>query len=221
MAPYATMDWVLGKGYATASVTNGLATKSELDALKRIYAETNGVTRLWSEDGLTMTDGTGVVWNITWNVVTNWVSLTNGISYTMNGAANWIGNGIVTNAEGKVGVGRIWESSAMPGMYNFGLNGFDSYDITSPSGLLLSFDGVNMRPDAFTGVVERVASFSYRSRIVTNAVGYVVNGTITDGTNTITAAGAITAAGIGRGYWMVRLIPDGAWYKLVPVLESG
>lgn len=241
MAPYATMDWVMGKGYATASVTNGLAaktwveqkeylpsesakrtyaTKSELDALKRMYADTNGVTRLWSDDGLTMTDGTGVVWNITWAAVTNWVSLTNGISYTMNSAANWIGDGIVTNAEGEVGVGRIWADSEMPGIYNFGLNGFDSYDTTSQSGLLLSFDGVNMKPDAFTGVVERVKAFSFRSRVVTNAVGYVVSGTITDGTNTITAAGEATAAGIGKGYWMVRRIPDGEWRKLIPVPES-
>lgn len=233
--------WVTSQGYVTKSITNGLAaktwveqkgylpsesakrtyaTKDELDALKRRYADTNGVTRIWSEDGLTMTDGTGVVWDVTWNMVTNWVSLTNGISYTMNGAANWIGDGIVTNAEGEVGVGRIWEIHAMPGMYNFGLNGFDSYDVTSPDGLLLSFDGVNMKPDSFTGVVERVKAFSFRSRVVTNAVGYVANGIITDGTNTITAAGEATAAGIGKGYWMVRRIPDGTWLKLVPVPES-
>ncbi len=44
--------------------------------------------------------------------------------------------------------------------------------------------------------------------------------TITDGTNTITAAGDATSAGIGKGYWMVRLIPDGEWRRLVPVLGS-
>ena len=225
LSPYATKEYAdAAAADAAAGVQvpslEGYATKSELDALKRRYADTNGVTRIWSEDGLTMTDGTGVVWDVTWNAVTNWVSLTNGISYTMNGAANWIGDGIVTNADGEIGVGRIWESSAMPGMYNFGLNGFDSYDGSSPDGLLLSFDGVNMKPDAFTGVVERVAAFSFRSRVVTNAVGYVVSGIITDGTNTITAAGDAIAAGKGKGYWMVRRIPDGAWRKLVPVPES-
>ena len=225
LSPYATKEYAdAAAADAAAGVQvpslEGYATKSDLDALKRMYADTNGVTRLWSEDGLTMTDGTGVVWDVTWNMVTNWVSLTNGISYTMNGAANWIGDGIVTNADGEIGVGRIWEISAMPGMYNFGLNGFDSYDGSSPDGLLLSFDGVNMKPDAFTGVVERVAAFSFRSRVVTNAVGYVVSGIITDGTNTITAAGDAIAAGIGKGYWMVRRIPDGAWRKLVPVPES-
>lgn len=51
--------------------------------------------------------------------------------------------------------------------------------------------------------------------------GAIANGTITDGTNTITAAGDATSAGIGKGYWMVRLIPDGEWRKLVPVLGSG
>ena len=50
--------------------------------------------------------------------------------------------------------------------------------------------------------------------------GAIANGTITDGTNTITAAGGATSAGIGKGYWMVRLIPDGEWRKLVPVLGS-
>lgn len=195
---YADKSWVTDKGYVTKSVTNGLAaktwveqkgylpsdsakrtyaTKDELDALKRMYADTNGVTRVWSEDGMTMTDGTGVVWNVTYSFVTNWVSLTNGITYTMNGAMNWIGDGIVTNADGDVGVGRIWEDAAMQGMYNFGLNGFGEYDTATPVGLSLVYSGgVTMKPDAFTGVVERVASFAFRSRVVTNAVGYVTGG---------------------------------------------
>lgn len=229
IAPYATIDWVLGKGYATASDINGLATKSELDALKRMYADTNGVTRLWSEDGLTMTDGTGVVWSVSWAAVTNWVSLTNGIVYRPTAPGVWIGDGIITNGEGAVGVGRIEYGRGMPEWFAFGLDGGGSYAEAGSEGLYLDYsDAVAMLPDAFTGVVERAALYVPMARVVTNAVGYVTvvggcTGTpseITDGTNTITAAGAASAAGIGKGYWMVRLIPDGAWRKLVPVPES-
>ena len=221
IAPYATIDWVLGKGYATASDINGLATKSELDALKRMYADTNGVTRLWSEDGLTMTDGTGVVWSVTWNVVTNWVSLTNGIVYRPTAPGVWIGDGIITNGEGAVGVGRIEYGRGMPERFAFGLDGGGSYAEAVAEGLYLDYsDAVAMLPDAFTGIVERAALYVPIARVVTNAVGYVVSVIITDGTNTITAAGDAIAAGIGKGYWMVRRIPDGAWCKLVPVPES-
>lgn len=234
LSPYAT------KAYADAAAADaaagvqvpsleGYATKSELDALKRRYADTNGVTRIWSEDGLTMTDGTGVVWSVSWAAVTNWVSLTNGIVYRPTAPGVWIGDGIITNGEGAVGVGRIEYGRGMPEWFAFGLDGGGSYAEAGSEGLYLDYsDAVAMLPDAFTGVVERAALYVPMARVVTNAVGYVTvvggcTGTpseITDGTNTITAAGAASAAGIGKGYWMVRLIPDGAWRKLVPVPES-
>ena len=229
MAPYATMDWVMGKDYATASDINGLATKSELDALKRRYADTNGVTRLWSEDGLTMTDGTGVVWSVSWAAVTNWVSLTNGIVYRPTVPGVWIGNGVITNGEGAVGVGRIEYGRGMPERFAFGLDGGGSYAEAVAEGLFLDYsDEVVMLPDAFTGVVERAALYVPMARVVTNAVGYVTGGgsctctpsKITDGTKSITAAGDATEAGIGKGYWMVRRIPDVTWITLVPVPES-
>ena len=234
LSPYAT------KAYADAAAADaaagvqvpsleGYATKSELDALKRRYADTNGVTRIWSEDGLTMTDGTGVVWSVSWAAVTNWVSLTNGIVYRPTAPGVWIGDGIITNGEGAVGVGRIEYGRGMPERFAFGLDGGGSYAEAVAEGLYLDYsDAVAMLPDAFTGIVERAALYVPIARVVTNAVGYVTvvggcTGTpseITDGTNTITAAGAASAAGIGKGYWMVRLIPDGAWRKLVPVPES-
>lgn len=177
MAPYATMDWVLGKGYATASDINGLATKSELDALKRMYADTNGVTRLWSEDGLMMTDGTGVVWSVSWAAVTNWVSLTNGIVYRPKAPGVWIGDGIITNREGTVGVGRIEYVPLMQWQLAFSLDGDGGFSYAEAKGLYLDYsDKVVMMPDAFTGIVERVPAFSFRSRVVTNAVGYVTGG---------------------------------------------
>ena len=234
LSPYAT------KAYADAAAADaaagvqvpsleGYATKSELDALKRRYADTNGVTRIWSEDGLTMTDGTGVVWSVSWAAVTNWVSLTNGIVYRPTAPGVWIGDGIITNGEGAVGVGRIEYGRGMPERFAFGLDGGGSYAEAVAEGLYLDYsDAVAMLPDAFTGIVERAALYVPIARVVTNAVGYVTvvggcTGTpseITDGTNTITAAGAASAAGIGKGYWMVRRIPDGAWRKLVPVPES-
>ena len=177
MVPYATMDWVLGKGYAMASDINGLATKSELDALKRRYADTNGVTRLWSEDGLTMTDGTGVVWSVSWAAVTNWVSLTNGIVYRPTAPGVWIGDGIITNGEGAVGVGRIEYGRGMPEWFAFGLDGGGSYADVGAEGLYLDYsDAVAMLPDAFTGIVERAALYVPMARVVTNAVGYVTGG---------------------------------------------
>lgn len=176
MAPYATMDWVLGKDYATASDINGLATKSELDALKRRYADTNGVTRIWSEDGLTMTDGTGVVWSVSWAAVTNWVSLTNGIVYRPKAPGVWIGDGIITNGEGAVGVGRIEYGRAMPDRFAFGLDGGGSYAEAVAEGLYLDYsDEVVMMPDAFTGIVERAALYVPMAHVVTNDVGYVAN----------------------------------------------
>lgn len=205
MAPYATMDWILGKGYATPSVTNGLAaktwveqkgylpsesakrtyaTKLELDALKRVYANTNGVTRLWSEDGLTMTDGTGVVWSVSWAAVTNWVSLTNGIVYRPKAPGVWIGDGIITNGEGAVGVGRIEYGRGMPEWFAFGLDGGGIYADIGAEGLYLDYsDAVAMLPDAFTGIVERAALYVPMARVVTNDVGYVANGIDTNAVN--------------------------------------
>ena len=238
--------WVTSQGYVTKSITNGLAaktwveqkgylpsesakrtyaTKSELDALKRMYADTNGVTRIWSEDGLTMTDGTGVVWNITWNVVTNWTSLSNGVVFAQfydesMDYTKWVSQGIYTNAAGKSSSAAIEISSGIFSVWldaHAGSTG--TFDISDGQILVEAHDyGYN---DTFINSTVRVPAFACRSMVVTNTVGYVDNGTITDGTNTITAAGAATSAGIGKGYWMVRLIPDGAWLKLVPVPESG
>lgn len=224
MAPYATIDWVLGKDYATASDIKGLAAKSELDALKRRYADTNGVTRIWSEDGLTMTDGTGVVWNVKWNVVTNWTSLSNGVVFAQvkdqMGFDKWMSQGIYTNALGQSSSAQInFEGGIFSIFLDAHAGSTGTFEVSPGQVIVDAHDyGYN---DTFSNSTVRVPAFSIRSRVVTNAVGYIANGTITDGTNTITAAGAITAAGIGRGYWMVRLIPDGAWYKLVPVLGSG
>ncbi len=205
LTPYATMDWVIGRGYATASVTNGLAaktwveqkgylasesakrtyaTKDELDALKRMYADTNGVTRLWSEDGRTMTDATGVVWSVSWASVTNWVSLTNGIVYRPTAPGVWIGDGIITNGFGAVGVGRIEYGRGMPEWFAFGLDGGGSYADIGAEGLYLDYsDAVAMLPDAFTGVVERAALYVPMARVVTNDVGYVAHGIDTNAVN--------------------------------------
>ena len=189
LSPYAT------KAYADAAAADaaagvqvpsleGYATKSELDALKRRYADTNGVTRLWSEDGLTMTDGTGVVWSVSWASVTNWVSLTNGIVYRPTAPGVWIGDGIITNGEGAVGVGRIEYGRGMPEWFAFGLDGGGSYADAGAEGLYLDYsDAVAMLPDAFTGVVERAALYVPMARVVTNAVGYVANGIDTNAVN--------------------------------------
>lgn len=242
---YATEKWVNDKGYVTKSITNGLAaktwveqkgylpsesakrtyaTKSELDALKRRYADTNGVTRIWSEDGLTMTDGTGVVWDVTWNAITNWVSLSNGVVFAQvknqMGFDKWVSQGIYTNALGQSSSAQIHFEGGVFSIFLDAHAGSTGTFEVSPGQVLVDAHDYGYN-DTFRNSTVRVPAFTIRSMVVTNAVGYIANGTITDGTNTITAAGAITSTGIGRGYWMVRRIPDGAWYKLVPVLGSG
>ena len=189
LSPYATKEYAdAAAADAAAGVQvpslEGYATKSELDALKRRYADTNGVTRLWSEDGLTMTDGTGVVWNVSWASVTNWVSLTNGIVYRPKAPGVWIGDGIITNREGTVGVGRIEYVPPMPGQLAFGLDGGGGFSYAWAKGLYLDYsDEVVMLPDAFTGIVERAALYVPMARVVTNAVGYVANGIDTNAVN--------------------------------------
>ena len=204
MAPYATMDWVMGKGYATASVTNGLAsvawtiqeitdearrsdargdakfaTKSELDALKRMYADTNGVTRLWSEDGLTMTDGTGVVWNVTWNAVTNWISLSNGVvfaqTFSQMEGAKWVSQGIYTNTLGQSSSASIFvESETFSIVLDAHSGSAGTFEVIPGQILVEAHDyGYN---DTFSNSTVRVPAFSFRSRVVTNAVGYVTGG---------------------------------------------
>ena len=227
LSPYAT------KAYADAAAADaaagvqvpsleGYATKLDVAAVAAKLADAGRAEHLWSPDGRTATDATGVVWSVSWAAATNWVSLTNGIVYRPTAPGVWIGDGVITNGEGAVGVGRIEYGRGMPEWFAFSLDGGGSYSDAGAEGLYLDYsDAVAMRPDAFTGVVERAALYVPTARVVTNGVGYVANGTITDGTNTITAAGAATAAGIGRGCWMVRLIPDGAWRKLVPVRGSG
>ena len=204
MAPYATMEWVLGKGYATASVTNGLAsvawtiqgiadearrsdargdakfaTKSELDALKRMYADTNGVTRLWSEDGLTMTDGTGVVWNVTWNVVTNWTSLSNGVVFAQvkdqMGFDKWVSQGIYTNALGQSSSATInFEAGVLSIFLDAHAGSTGTFEV-SPGQIIVDAHDYGYN-DTFSNSTVRVPAFSFRSRVVTNAVGYVTGG---------------------------------------------
>lgn len=228
MAPYATMEWVLGKGYATASVTNGLAsvawtiqgiadearrsdargdakfaTKSELDALKRMYADTNGVTRLWSEDGLTMTDGTGVVWNVTWNVVTNWTSLSNGVVFAQvkdqMGFDKWVSQGIYTNALGQSSSATInFEAGVLSIFLDAHAGSTGTFEVSPGQVLVDAHDyGYN---DTFSNSTVRVPAFSFRSRVVTNAIGYVTGGGID--TNTVkdliaAATNEITPQSIG------------------------
>ena len=228
LSPYAT------KAYADAAAADaaagvqvpsleGYATKSELDALKRRYADTNGVTRLWSEDGLTMTDGTGVVWDVTWNAITNWTSLSNGVVFAQvkdqMGFDKWVSQGIYTNALGQSSSAQIHFEGGVFSIFLDAHAGSTGTFEVSPGQVLVDAHDYGYN-DTFRNSTVRVPAFSFRSMVVTNAVGYVDNGTITDGTNTITAAGDATAAGIGKGYWMVRRIPDGTWIKLVPVPES-
>ena len=237
-------SWVMSRGFVTKSVTNGLATrtwveqkgylpsesakrtyatKDELDALKRMYADTNGVTRLWSYDGFTMTDGTGVVWDVTWNVVTNWTSLSNGVVFAQvkdqMGFGKWVSQGIYTNALGQSSSAQIHFEGGVFSIFLDAHAGSTGTFEVSPGQVLVDAHDYGYN-DTFRNSTVRVPAFAVRSMVVTNAVGYVVSGTITDGTNTITAAGDAIAAGIGKGYWMVRRIPDGAWRKLVPVPES-
>ena len=204
MAPYATMDWVLGKGYATASVTNGLAsvawtiqeitdearrsdargdakfaTKSELDALKRMYADTNGVTRLWSEDGLTMTDGTGVVWDVTWNAITNWVSLSNGVVFAQvkdqMGFDKWVSQGIYTNALGQSSSATInFEAGVLSIFLDAHAGSTGTFDV-SPGQIIVDAHDYGYN-DTFSNSTVRVPAFTIRSMVVTNAVGYVTGG---------------------------------------------
>ena len=179
MAPYATIDWVLGKGYATASDINGLATKSELDALKRVYTDTNGVTRLWSEDGLTMTDGTGVVWNVTWNVVTNWVSLSNGVMFAQvkdqMGFDKWVSQGIYTNALGQSSSATInFEAGVLSIFLDAHAGSTGTFDV-SPGQIIVDAHDYGYN-DTFSNSTVRVPAFTIRSMVVTNAVGYVTGG---------------------------------------------
>ena len=209
MAPYATMDWVLGKGYVTASVTNGLATasdinglaektwveqkgylpsesakrtyatKDELDALKRMYADTNGVTRLWSEDGLTMTDGTGVVWDVTWNAITNWVSLSNGVVFAQvkdqMGFDKWVSQGIYTNALGQSSSATInFEAGVLSIFLDAHVGSTGTFEVSPGQVLVDAHDyGYN---DTFSNSTVRVPAFTIMSMVVTNAVGYVTGG---------------------------------------------
>ena len=228
LSPYATKEYAdAAAADAAAGVQvpslEGYATKSELDALKRRYADTNGVTRLWSEDGLTMTDGTGVVWDVTWNAITNWTSLSNGVVFAQvkdqMGFDKWVSQGIYTNALGQSSSAQIHFEGGVFSIFLDAHAGSTGTFEVSPGQVLVDAHDYGYN-DTFRNSTVRVPAFSFRSMVVTNAVGYVDNGTITDGTNTITAAGAATSAGIGKGYWMVRLIPDGAWRKLVPVPES-
>ena len=209
MAPYATMDWVLGKGYVTASVTNGLATasdinglaektwveqkgylpsesakrtyatKDELDALKRMYSDTNGVTRLWSEDGLTMTDGTGVVWDVTWNAITNWVSLSNGVVFAQvkdqMGFDKWVSQGIYTNALGQSSSAQInFEGGVLSIFLDAHAGSTGTFEVSPGQVLVDAHDyGYN---DTFSNSTVRVPAFTIRSMVVTNDVGYVTGG---------------------------------------------
>ena len=185
LSPYAT------KAYADAAAADaaagvqvpsleGYATKLDVAAVAAKLADAGRAERLWSPDGRTMTDATGVVWSVSWAAVTNWVSLTNGIVYRPTAPGVWIGDGVITNGEGAVGVGRIEYGRGMPEWFAFGLDGGGGYADAGAEGLYLDYsDAVAMRPDAFTGVVERAALYVPMARVVTNGVGYVANGLAT------------------------------------------
>ena len=185
LSPYAT------KVYADAAAADaaagvqvpsleGYATKLDVAAVAAKLADAGRAERLWSPDGRTATDATGVVWSVSWAAVTNWVSLTNGIVYRPTAPGVWIGDGVITNGEGAVGVGRIEYGRGMPERFAFGLDGGGSYAEAVAEGLYLDYsDAVAMRPDAFTGVVERAALYVPMARVVTNDVGYVANGLAT------------------------------------------
>ena len=181
LSPYAT------KAYADAAAAGvqvpsleGYATKLDVAAVAAKLADAGRAERLWSPDGRTATDATGVVWSVSWAAATNWVSLTNGIVYRPTAPGVWIGDGVITNGEGAVGVGRIEYGRGMPEWFAFGLDGGGSYSDAGAEGLYLDYsDAVAMRPDAFTGVVERAALYVPMARVVTNDVGYVANGLAT------------------------------------------
>ena len=185
LSPYAT------KVYADAAAADaaagvqvpsleGYATKLDVAAVAAKLADAGRAERLWSPDGRTATDATGVVWSVSWAAATNWVSLTNGIVYRPTAPGVWIGDGVITNGEGAVGVGRIEYGRGMPERFAFGLDGGGSYAEAVAEGLYLDYsDAVAMRPDAFTGVVERAALYVPMARVVTNDVGYVANGLAT------------------------------------------
>ena len=185
LSPYAT------KAYADAAAADaaagvqvpsleGYATKLDVAAVAAKLADAGRAERLWSPDGRTATDATGVVWSVSWVAATNWVSLTNGIVYRPTAPGVWIGDGVITNGEGAVGVGRIEYGRGMPEWFAFGLDGGGSYSDAGAEGLYLDYsDEVAMRPDAFTGVVERAALYVPMARVVTNDVGYVANGLAT------------------------------------------
>ena len=200
LSPYAT------KAYADAAAADaaagvqvpsleGYATKLDVAAVAAKLADAGRAERLWSPDGRTATDATGVVWSVSWAAVTNWVSLTNGIVYRPTAPGVWIGDGVITNGEGAVGVGRIEYGRGMPEWFAFGLDGGGSYSDAEAEGLYLDYsDAVAMRPDAFTGVVERAALYVPAARVVTNDVGYVANEFSSAGVDTNAVNDLITSA---------------------------
>ena len=200
LSPYAT------KAYADAAAADaaagvqvpsleGYATKLDVAAVAAKLADAGRAERLWSPDGRTATDATGVVWSVSWAAVTNWVSLTNGIVYRPTAPGVWIGDGVITNGEGAVGVGRIEYGRGMPERFAFGLDGGGSYAEAVAEGLYLDYsDAVAMRPDAFTGVVERAALYVPAARVVTNDVGYVANEFSSAGVDTNAVNDLITSA---------------------------
>ena len=200
LSPYAT------KAYADAAAADaaagvqvpsleGYATKLDVAAVAAKLADAGRAERLWSPDGRTATDATGVVWSVSWAAVTNWVSLTNGIVYRPTAPGVWIGDGVITNGEGAVGVGRIEYGRGMPERFAFGFDGGGSYAEAVAEGLYLDYsDAVAMRPDAFTGVVERAALYVPMARVVTNDVGYVANELFSAGVDTNAVNDLITSA---------------------------
>lgn len=187
---YATMSWVNSQGFAKSSDLDQYATKGWVDGkdfaqkewvnekitdFARALADTNGVTRLWSHDGSLMMDATGVVWDVTWRDAVKWTSLSNGVVYTETTEGTLVGNGVVTNKAGKVGIGYIvypWGA----GKAAFFIDGFAAdKEILDMSGMYIGKDGAweKMKADSFTGTVERVASFTYHNRFawITEAGG--------------------------------------------------
>ena len=206
--------WVMERGFATESITNGLASKSwvdskryltidaakrvyatkdEIGALKRMYADTNGVTRIWSDDGFTMTDGTGVVWDVTWNAVTNWISLSNGVvfaqTFSQMEGAKWVSQGIYTNTLGQSSSASIFvESETFSIVLDAHSGSAGTFEVLPGQILVEAHEyGYN---DTFSNSTYRIPAFAFRSRIVTNDVGYVTGG----GIDTNAVLGLITSA---------------------------
>ena len=227
LSPYATKD------YADAAASNaaagvqvpsleGYATETYVaNAIRSGVVRVGEATRLSTEDGATWQDATGVVWRIEMNKA--WVG-TNGVVFVDDGSGTNYTNGNVRIYWDPYGDGGSFGSWRMAdATYDVGCDD-DGSVISRDSTHLVwtkqdwsTFWGVyNFETNAVAGYstnpVSRVAYAADVAADIAATMHY-----ITDGTNTITASGKASFAGVGKGYWMARLLPDGTWHKLVPV----